>query len=97
MINAFKLNQKDCTGDDGNAGTVLGDQTSGVTTRREDKDGSGVLLSGSGDGSERDGLDGLGRAGGDAPQLVVQRGVADRGLGEETGLSHHEDYGEKTP
>lgn len=78
------------TGDDRDAGAVLGDQTAGVPTRRQNEDSRGVLLRGGSDGGERDGLDGLGRARGGVPQLVVERRVADGGLGEETGLGHHE-------
>lgn len=70
---------------------VLGDQTSSVTTCGEDKDGTSVLLSCGSDGSNCDGLDGLGGTGLDGSELVEERREADGRLGEKTSLGHHED------
>lgn len=62
-------------GEDGHLGSVLGDESGGVSGGGEDEDGSSVLLHGGGDGSDGEGLGGLSGSGGEVPE------VGEEGLG----------------
>lgn len=79
------------TADDRARRSVLGDETSGDTTGREDNDGSSVLLDSSRDCCHGEGLGGLGRSRSEGTELLKERLVSSGGLGEEGSLGHHLD------
>lgn len=87
MINRVQI----LTGDDGHVGPVLGNQPGRVATRGEYNNRARVLLAGGSDSGDGDRLRSLGRCIGGVAELIVQRRIADSGLGEQAGLSHHED------
>jgi hypothetical protein len=78
------------TYDDGAVGAVLGNQSRGVSTRGENYDGAGVLLLGCGYSSETDSLGSFSWKRSGVPELVIKRRIANRRLGQETALRHHQ-------
>jgi hypothetical protein len=79
------------TTDDGARRSVLGAESGSGSAGGQNDDGTSILLDGSRNGSQGQGLGGVGRSRSQLPELVEEGRVADRRLGEVSGLGHHAD------
>jgi len=86
-----KRNGRSHTTDDRALRSVFRTETGGSSTSGQNNDGTGILLDRSRNGSESQGLGGVGRSRSQLPHLVEERRVTDGRLGEESGLGHHSD------
>jgi len=78
------------TSDDRDFRAIFGDETGSVTTRREHKNGTRILLGSGSDGSDGHRLRSLCGTGLEISKFIIQGRVADGILRKKTCLSHHE-------